>query len=200
MDLERGVRALHRGIVRLQIERIVPVDADVERSVAQAAQPGRQRPVARQIGDRARAEVGPSKGRQDADRHDAGAARGRASAYEPHRSVNVLAQGGKGATQKRRRGRAELDVERAHLGRDEGAVGGVRDLLSETHGTRLSIDEEELDLGADASRSLAEAGPPQHAVEHAEVFLEPLPKADEVGIVEAIALNLGAHGSCSRLR
>ena len=67
MNLKGRVRPFHRGADGRELQRVGAVDADLKRGVTEPAQTRGQGPVARQVGDAARAEVLAVQRRKDAD-------------------------------------------------------------------------------------------------------------------------------------
>ena len=193
VDLERRVRPLHRGVVRHDLERIVPVDRDAERRVAHAPQALGERPVARQVGDRAGSEVLATERRQDSDGDGPCAVCGGGVVDVGALPADRAFERREGASGEGDRVGGELDLEAVQLGRDARALDVAQDLRGDRKRLRGGVDQEQLELRSDARLSHPESGSSHQLLECGQLLAEAALEAGEVLVDEVGLLDLGAH-------
>ena len=193
MELEGGVGALQADVVGGQLQRVVPVDPDPERLLAQPPQAVVEGLVAGRVRDGGEVEVLGAQGGQDPDHGDPAAVPGGGPAHDPEGLVQLAGERGEGPADQRRRGEVELQVEAVDLQDDPGVGRLGPDHLVQRQGAALAVDQEQLQLGPDGGRAGPEAGTLQQPFQGDQAILQPLLEAPVVPRIEPLAIDRQAH-------
>ena len=174
----------------MDVERVLAVDAHVEGLTPQAADAGRQRTIARQVGHRRGPQVFGRKRRQDAGQRDARVVRPGDGAQARQTLVELLAERGEGCPRQRDGKRVALQVEAVELDREARVARvGEHPFVDRPRPVRCS-DHRHLELCAERRRADPEAFSRKELGERPHVLAQALREARVVVFFKMISIDV----------